>query len=478
VWRIHEEGMITPRFQYRDPLIGILDYIAEKCSETVIAVVHDDDLQIVENMETLTADSVEQFLHEKQLPVLIDGGVAFLHDQDDDMSKLPSSKMRRTVYEPSSVNIETISTAPPPYEISSLSNANVPVPPQYHDTAHAPESPQPLVLASSSSHTETLPAPSSQHVEQVTTPSAQPEIERSKFEPRELNATRHVPSSYRSITTNGEVVKFWDVYRTELTSLHHGMALWEPRPVKVLYDTVSIGDVGYINEGLFYRMFNVTLPWNHPSNTRLGEPDCYQPLDWDSFENIRKSALSKGDYHTQNVTSQDNSGNMQAREPRDAKGVTYKCRGSGALLFLPNNASSEDIISTKAFEDYIRDNVDSWFEWSRKIGLGVERIEDILLISGRTLVSSWAAVTFADNTQEAEISLTVQALPNGGTSFVWSKIYGTVAYHHSQLDPNKPSPEMDQCIFIRGFRAGRGFSWMKRMRAAAELRPDDPDNHH
>ena len=59
---------MTARFQYRDPLIGILDYIAQvrlrvcpltssllsgfqkKCSETVIAIAHDDDLQIVENM--------------------------------------------------------------------------------------------------------------------------------------------------------------------------------------------------------------------------------------------------------------------------------------------------------------------------------------------------------------------------------------------------------------------------------------------
>ena len=90
------------------------------------------------------------------------------------------------------------------------------------------------------------------------------------------------------------------------------------------------------------------------------------------------------------------------------------------------------------FGDYIRGNVDSWFEWSRKIGLGVERMDDLILVTGRTLVSSWAAVAFADETREAEISLAVQALPNGGTSFVWSKIHGTVAYHHSRLDPVCP----------------------------------------
>ena len=90
------------------------------------------------------------------------------------------------------------------------------------------------------------------------------------------------------------------------------------------------------------------------------------------------------------------------------------------------------------FEDYIRDNVANWFDWSQKIGLGVERMEDLILVTGRTLVSSWAAVAFVDNALEAEISLAVQALPNGGTSFVWSKIHGNVAYHHSRLEPVCP----------------------------------------
>ena len=38
-------------------------------------------------------------------------------------------------------------------------------------------------------------------------------------------------------------------------------------------------------------------------------------------------------------------------------------------------------------------------------------MEDLILVSGRTLVSSWAAVAFqaVDNAQEAEISLAVGA---------------------------------------------------------------------
>ena len=90
------------------------------------------------------------------------------------------------------------------------------------------------------------------------------------------------------------------------------------------------------------------------------------------------------------------------------------------------------------FDDYTREHVVSWFEWSRKIGLGVERMEDLILVSGRTLASSWATVAFVDAAQEAEIYLVVQAVPNGGASFHWRKMRGTVEYHNSQPDPVRP----------------------------------------
>jgi hypothetical protein len=35
---------------------------------------------------------------------------------------------------------------------------------------------------------------------------------------------------------------------------------------------------------------------------------------------------------------------------------------------------------------------------------------------------------------------------------------------------------MNQCVFIRGFRAKRVFFWTKPIRAAAEPLPDNPDN--
>jgi hypothetical protein len=83
--------------------------------------------------------------------------------------------------------------------------------------------------------------------------------------------------------------------------------------MKALYNSVSIGDVGFINEGLFYRMFNVTLPWDDPSNNKLGQPEPYQPLDFGHFFNSHVTPFGKGDYRTPNVSTQRNSDNLQAR---------------------------------------------------------------------------------------------------------------------------------------------------------------------
>ena len=116
---------------------------------------------------------------------------------------------------------------------------------------------------------------------------------------------------------------------------------------------------------------------------------------------------------------------------------TFECeaRRHGALLFLPHGARSEDAVHTKSFEDYIRDNVNTWFRWSKKEGLPIESIEDFILVTGFTLAKSWAVAVF-DGTMSRDgdaptISLEVQKSDGGYTQFVWHNIRGSVDYNHS-----------------------------------------------
>jgi len=117
-----------------------------------------------------------------------------------------------------------------------------------------------------------------------------------------------------------------------------------------------------------------------------------------------------------------------------AKGFTYRCQGSGALLSLPHDGHEEDVIRRKAFEKYIQDNVASWFEWSKNKDLPVEHMEDLILVTGCTLVDSWAAAAFVGRSETAEISLVAQTRDESERSFECSNIRGDVTHHCGYFD--------------------------------------------
>ena len=147
--------------------------------------------------------------------------------------------------------------------------------------------------------------------------------------------------------------------------------------------------------------------------------------------------------------------------------------------------------------EYIRDHVASWFNWAQTNRLGVEHMEDLIFVTGCTLVTSWAAVAFMENTTDAEITLVSGPPINGGTNFYWDDIRGTVVFRNSYFygvrslghvysartdvsllyKINGPPARRDQCVFIRGFRVKRVRFRTRIIRAAAEPLPDDPDNH-
>jgi len=239
----------------------------------------------------------------------------------------------------------------------------------------------------------------------------------------------------------------YHVYPEQLTSLFHGQALWEPNPANV-YPHVSVGDVGYVREGRFYRLFNVLLEWDHPSNRSFVQPEPYIRLDLGPFTNIRESVSPRGDYYSRNVIPSHGSDNFRAEGPDEyvfsVSGAAryrpifpcsflstkYSCRrNKGALLTLPNDGLRRDVIRTKVFEDYIRDNVDNWFAFVQSYMLDVERMEDLILVSGCTLVTSWGAAAFSDRTFGAELSLRIR-----GATFDWQEVHPSVTYHNSHQD--------------------------------------------
>ena len=102
-------------------------------------------------------------------------------------------------------------------------------------------------------------------------------------------------------------------------------------------------------------------------------------------------------------------------------------------------ATRKDVIPIKVFENYIRDNVDNWFRWSKETMLPVEHMEDLILVTGCTLVTSWAAAAFdghmSVDSDTTTISLEARKSDDGGAQFFWRNIHGNVEYHNSRFDP-------------------------------------------
>ena len=82
----------------------------------------------------------------------------------------------------------------------------------------------------------------------------------------------------------------------------------------------------------------------------------------------------------------------------------------------------------------------SWFTWAQENELDVERMEDLILVTGCTLVTSWAVAAFDDYTVPVDdmataISLHAQKFHRGGAQFFWRNVCGNVEYQNSLFDP-------------------------------------------
>ena len=103
-------------------------------------------------------------------------------------------------------------------------------------------------------------------------------------------------------------------------------------------------------------------------------------------------------------------------------------------MFLPHDGQREYIIREKAFEKYTRDHVGSWFDWSKKENLPVERMEDLILVTECTLVTLWAAAAFIGRSESAQFALVPQLQVSSGPSFEFRNFEGDVAHNCSYFD--------------------------------------------
>ncbi|KAH9960654.1 hypothetical protein BC827DRAFT_383715 [Russula dissimulans] len=145
---------------------------------------------------------------------------------------------------------------------------------------------------------------------------------------------------------------------------HCGHALWDPSP-EGLYDAVAVGDVGFIREGYFHRLFNILLPEDHPSHLNSGVPENYQPLRPSLSSHIRKSTDGTDDFCSRYVTIS-RGPDIHALGPDDDSQTTVSCPGRrGAVSSLPFSAQREDTVARGDFGKWMIKHIDLWSEGCR-----------------------------------------------------------------------------------------------------------------
>jgi hypothetical protein len=88
----------------------------------------------------------------------------------------------------------------------------------------------------------------------------------------------------------------YDVYREQLAVTYpaFGHALWEPCPGGQY--PVEVGDVGYIHQGKFHRLFNALLPADHPFHHGTPLPEYHEPLIPKVSDHIDRGRLNPDHY--------------------------------------------------------------------------------------------------------------------------------------------------------------------------------------
>jgi hypothetical protein len=98
----------------------------------------------------------------------------------------------------------------------------------------------------------------------------------------------------------------------------------------------------------------------------------------------------------------------------------------GAVLSLPVDAQRQDTRARGDFGNWMIKHIDSWFAFARGLGLGIEQMEEIVLVTGLHLTRSWANVAFFEGQKTGQASLGVNVIYGPDISINWHCSPGSV----------------------------------------------------
>ncbi|THH02772.1 hypothetical protein EW026_g167 [Hermanssonia centrifuga] len=297
--------------------------------------------------------------------------------------------------------------------------------------------------------------------------------------------------------------RFADIYASQLSHHGEGHPLWSPEPSK--FGEVEIGDVGFIQDGAFFRLFNVTVAKNHPLNEH-GVPDDFVKLELNSLlHNVIDHHLDEGPLSSRSVTTTSIRVGAGAEGGPNAGAIVsyeFQCtEEQGAMLILKDTARKEIMFNNNTWKKYIRVYHASWVRYARDVRDHDLQPEDIILVRGWIKTTKWTVAAFSASQTGRVVSAKGRIDPFASAGCELSFIGKTIMPARSRSGPRRSAvsctqlPEcatsgtggssgldkFDQCVFLFYWKTKHRRFIPMRIYAAGEddesYEDEDEDDH-
>ena len=82
-------------------------------------------------------------------------------------------------------------------------------------------------------------------------------------------------------------------------------------------------------------------------------------------------------------------------------------------------ARREDTLAKGDFGAWMVKHIDCWFAFARELGLGIDQMEEIILVTGCDRTRSWSNVAFFENEHNARATFAAKVLYGPAISIEW-----------------------------------------------------------
>jgi hypothetical protein len=159
--------------------------------------------------------------------------------------------------------------------------------------------------------------------------------------------------------------------------------------------------------------------------------------------------------------------------------LTFTCRelsishtrGNGALLFLPDGASQEDLINSAKIKRFVIKCAETWISYAISTGRDIDR-HSLYFVTGCTKAGDWGMATFNPSMPREESSLKLgQSTHPNDPRYIWESSRGcgmakTGPGPDEELD-NERVIFQNQTLFVKGYKIA--FSEAAWTRIGAEI---------